>query len=150
MTFLVAALVISPAVVSAQSAGDETNVPRTPWGAPDLQGVWDFRTATPLERPDTVADKATLTVEEAVQFQRDAAERRLTRLRDDGASVELWPDRGDGLTEDPSGAPPSTGSSTPRRPDRRQAPARDRVLAQLQGGRGAPEGCKRSRLLTYI
>jgi hypothetical protein len=25
-------------------------VPRTPWGAPDLQGVWDYRTITPLER----------------------------------------------------------------------------------------------------
>ena len=23
----------------------------TPWGAPDLQGIWDFRTITPLERP---------------------------------------------------------------------------------------------------
>jgi len=25
-------------------------VPRTPWGDPDLQGVWDYRTITPLER----------------------------------------------------------------------------------------------------
>src|SRR5437879_4408329 len=25
--------------------------PRTPWGHPDLQGVWDYRTITPLERP---------------------------------------------------------------------------------------------------
>ena len=23
--------------------------PRTPWGKPDLQGTWDFRTVTPLE-----------------------------------------------------------------------------------------------------
>ena len=25
--------------------------PRTPWGHPDLQGTWDYRTITPLERP---------------------------------------------------------------------------------------------------
>ena len=25
-------------------------VPRTPWGDPDLQGTWDYRTITPLER----------------------------------------------------------------------------------------------------
>ena len=22
--------------------------PQTPWGTPDLQGIWDYRTATPL------------------------------------------------------------------------------------------------------
>src|SRR5438552_13768191 len=26
-------------------------LPRTPDGHPDLQGIWDFRSATPLERP---------------------------------------------------------------------------------------------------
>ena len=25
--------------------------PRTPWGDPDLQGMWDTRTYTPFERP---------------------------------------------------------------------------------------------------
>ena len=34
---------------------------QTPWGDPDLQGVWDFRTLTPLERPEALADKAFLT-----------------------------------------------------------------------------------------
>ena len=39
--------------------------PRTPWGAPDLQGVWDFRTITPMERPRDLADQEFLTAEEA-------------------------------------------------------------------------------------
>jgi len=34
---------------------------RTADGQPDLQGVWDFRTVTPMERPKDLADKATLT-----------------------------------------------------------------------------------------
>ena len=32
-------------IVSAQEA------PRTPWGDPDLQGIWIGSTLTPLERP---------------------------------------------------------------------------------------------------
>jgi len=32
------------------------NVPRTPDGKPDMQGIWDAATITPLERPDGVKD----------------------------------------------------------------------------------------------
>src|SRR5438552_15039815 len=38
--------------------------PRTPWGDPDLQGVWDYRTITPLERPQNMAGRAVLSDEE--------------------------------------------------------------------------------------
>ena len=38
---------------------------RTSWGTPNLQGVWDFRTLTPLERPVEFGDKALLTAAEA-------------------------------------------------------------------------------------
>ena len=40
---VIAVVALTPMFASAQSA----EVPRTPWGAPDLQGVWDFRTVTP-------------------------------------------------------------------------------------------------------
>ena len=33
------------------------STPRTAWGAPDLQGIWDFRTITPLERPSELAEQ---------------------------------------------------------------------------------------------
>ena len=42
--------VLVPAPSDAQVRGAE--VPRTSWGAPDLQGVWDFRSLTPMERPE--------------------------------------------------------------------------------------------------
>ena len=42
------------ATVRAQTGTSDT-VPRTAWGQPDLQGVWDFRTLTPMERPDELA-----------------------------------------------------------------------------------------------
>ena len=42
--------------------------PQTPHGHPDLSGVWDFRTVTPLERPEEFADKAFLTEEEVPAY----------------------------------------------------------------------------------
>ena len=44
--------------------------PRLPDGRPDLQGVWDFRTLTPLQRPESQADKAVLTAEEVARSSR--------------------------------------------------------------------------------
>ena len=68
-------LVAWPALTMAQ------DVPQTAWGAPDLQGVWDFRTITPLERPENLGDKAFLTQEEAAQREQSAVD-RATRLWD--------------------------------------------------------------------
>ena len=47
-----------------QSASD-WKVPRTPWGDPELQGVWSFATYTPLERPAELAGKEFFTPDEA-------------------------------------------------------------------------------------
>ena len=74
----IAVAVLAPAVAAAQSA--ETAVPRTAWGAPDLAGVWDFRSITPLERPDDLADKAFLTEEEAVNLEQETVQRNLELL----------------------------------------------------------------------
>ncbi len=49
-------LIVVPAVAEAQPPTDTAAVPRTTWGAPDLQGVWDFNTRTPLERRGTAAE----------------------------------------------------------------------------------------------
>ena len=63
----------APVLVGAQPAARAEAVPRTSWGAPDLQGVYDFGTATPLQRPTELAGRAELTDEEAaVQEQRNA------------------------------------------------------------------------------
>ena len=48
---------------------------RTAWGDPDLQGVWDYRTITPLERPTDLAHKEFLTEEEAATRNESAVER---------------------------------------------------------------------------
>jgi hypothetical protein len=50
--------------------------PRTPDGKPDMQGIWDFRTVTPMERPPEFANKATLTPEEAAAYERQVVQGR--------------------------------------------------------------------------
>ena len=57
-------LALAPISASAQSdVSTESNfeAARTPWGHPDLQGVWLSNTATPLQRPSAFAGRARLT-----------------------------------------------------------------------------------------
>ena len=65
----------SPAQTKKASApARSSNVPRAADGHPDLQGVWNFSTATPLERPSELGGKPVLNDEEAAEFeQREAA-----------------------------------------------------------------------------
>ena len=59
-----------PAASFAQSEGYAP--PRTAAGHPDLQGIWGNNSVTPLERPDAVAGKATLTAEELARVEATA------------------------------------------------------------------------------
>ena len=74
---------------------------------PDLRGVWNFSTATPMQRPEDLADRVLLSPEETAQYEREIADRR--RAGDstsDSASLEarvsyeqaIWFERGDRLT----------------------------------------------------
>ncbi|MGQ0736557.1 MAG: hypothetical protein ACT4QD_23250, partial [Acidobacteriota bacterium] len=58
-------------------------LPRTPEGRPDLQGIWDFRSATPLERPARFAGREFMTAQEIAEYERLAAEREDGRTPDD-------------------------------------------------------------------
>jgi len=42
--------------------------PRTEWGDPDLQGVYNYATLTPLERAAAYANKPVLTEQEAAAY----------------------------------------------------------------------------------
>ena len=69
-------------------------------GAPDLQGVWDYRTMTPLERPREFAGKTTLTREEAAAYERSQGERLDDYDRSPSVHAKWWLDNGRQLTSD--------------------------------------------------
>ena len=78
----VVSLASVPVAGQAQSAaakttrGAKTWTPlRTPDGQPDLQGVWDFRTLTPLERPNALGERQVFTDEEAANFENEENQR---------------------------------------------------------------------------
>jgi len=87
--------------------------PRTPWGAPDLEGVWTGSTITPLERPAQLSGKAVLTKEEADALEARARERNAREPDvapgDPGTYNQIWfdpaatvvPDRRTSLIVDP-------------------------------------------------
>jgi len=62
-----------PAPAESKQAANTWTPSRTPWGDPDLQGVWRYEATMPLERPRNLAGKALLTDEEVAQ--REAVER---------------------------------------------------------------------------
>jgi hypothetical protein len=64
-------LTIGSAGVQAQSAKQF----RTPWGEPDLQGIWNGETLTPLQRPARFANKPVLTPEEAAKAEAEVDSR---------------------------------------------------------------------------
>ena len=71
---LAAALLAAPAATAQTQAADGAS-PRTPWGHPDLQGLWNNATITPLERPADLADQPFLSAEEVAAVEQRAVER---------------------------------------------------------------------------
>lgn len=74
-----------------------TTVARTPWGDPDLQGVWTNTTTTPLERLPEAGDKAVLSDEERAQVAQRVFERVDQDKPRPGTVVpynEFWYERG--------------------------------------------------------
>ncbi len=103
-------LVMLAAVAAAVPAAAQTaEAPRTAWGAPDLQGVWDFRSLTPMERPADLADQETFTEEEAASFSEEVIRDQSRDLSDADAEAatgrvvpynDFWFDWGSTVTTD--------------------------------------------------
>jgi len=96
MRYLLAAAILlgapgwaqTPHAAKAAPAGKRA-LPRTPWGDPDLQGVWNDATSTPLQRPNGVGEKGVLSDEEAAEFQDQLAGDLSRDRRDGGAEADV-------------------------------------------------------------
>lgn len=70
---------VDPARVTGQAQTSSTKPwtpPRTGWGHPDLQGVWNYASDTPMERPAEFGNRAFLTDEEVAKRAQATIERR--------------------------------------------------------------------------
>ena len=90
------------AVSGAMATSAAAQSPRLASGEPDLQGVWDFRTMTPLQRPSEFADRATLTAEEAAAYEtRTNSDRDSYDVnRNPSVHAKFWLDNGRSLQPD--------------------------------------------------
>ena len=73
---------------AAGQAPEGWTVPRTADGHPDLQGIWANNSATPMERPEQLGDKARLTDEELADLTA-----RIQAFRDAEQAGDLLGDR---------------------------------------------------------
>jgi hypothetical protein len=150
---LALALVLScgVAVIGQRGAAakPDWSAPRLPDGQYDLEGVWDFSTITPLERPSSLGCKQTLTDEEAAVFEREENQRQNRDLidpRKGGAQYlpgsvipynEFWYERGSKIIGDkrtslivnpPDGRIPPLTPEAQKKLDAQAAVARDEQL----------------------
>ena len=92
-----ALLVPAPGWAAAQPA-ESADVPRTPWGRPDLGGVWVNDTTTPLERAESFGEREFLREGEAEELERPLFTDRLGPLtaQERALAVEGGPARAGG------------------------------------------------------
>ena len=84
---------VAPVSLQAQSS----TAARTPWGDPDLQGLWTNTTTTPMERPDDLSGQDTLSSEERAARDTEVAEAvSFDNISEGnvGAYNEFWVERG--------------------------------------------------------
>ena len=148
---VIAVVTLTPLGVTAQTEMP-SETPRTAWGQPDLHGIWDFRSITPLQRPEELSDTEFLTEEEAASLEQATVDReeqlllRPARRTQAGQSVDrgedgalgayndFWLDRGTTtigsrrtslIVDPPNGRMPSLTPQAEQRATARRAYRRD-------------------------
>lgn len=70
------------------TADSPFSVPRTSWGDPDLEGVWDYRSLTPLQRRPELGDREFYNDDEIAELEARAA-RRMDQPPDEDSPANL-------------------------------------------------------------
>jgi hypothetical protein len=146
---LAAALVVVPALLSGQGAGRDRR--------PNLEGMWNSATTTPLERPAHLKDKPFFTPDEAAAWNREYAERNAepapeaAKLRGTGTYNTFYREYGTRtvttlrtsiVTDPPDGRiPPLTPGA---------AATRRRVMERQGAGENPEEFGLQDRCLTFL
>jgi len=148
---IIAALLVFP--LSAQApdtkrrAPDNTSIPRTPDGHPDLQGFWTNATLTPVARPAEFAGRSTISDAEAAVYEKRSLSSSSLDRRDGGSDADrsraynnLFVDKGtelarvDGVKRTSLIVDPSDGKIPPLTPEGQKRADKMRQLADEGGG----------------
>jgi hypothetical protein len=84
LSVVIAAALLAPASAAEQGGA----VPRLADGRPDLQGVWDYRTITPMQRPPELGTKAFFASDEEAAAWEQTENRRQNRDAEDESGGE--------------------------------------------------------------
>jgi hypothetical protein len=147
------AYAMSSAAAFAQAS--KPVLPRTPDGHVDLQGIWDFRSATALERPARFAGREFMTPDEVAAYEHEALEREDGRPPDDGRTEQSvhpvwWLDYGKTvvgsrrtslIVDPPDGRIPPLSPEGQRKSADRRAAARTHGPADSYENRSLQERC---------
>ena len=133
----------APRAASAREPHGGREAARPTDGHADLQGVWDFRSATPLERPARFAGREFMTPAEVVEYEKLALAREDGRPPDDARSLEeqsvhpvWWLDYGKKVVKTARTSlivDPPEGKMPPQTPDARARLAARRTAAREHG-----------------
>ena len=130
--FAIVSLTVVAVAATLSGQAKAWKAPVTPWGDPDIQGVWTYATMTPLERPRELAGKAVLTEAEAAEYERQVIARQ--SVTNNTAGPDWWDpgtrrliDRRSSLVVDPEDGrlPPPSEEAKARAIARAQARPRD-------------------------
>jgi hypothetical protein len=139
---------VSPSSAQTQAASPQAAAPKTPWGDPDLQGIWTDETDTPLQRSPKYANQEFFTDAERADLDRQRANMQGRERRAERGSIAdvagayndaFTPKKRTGLRTSRIVDPPN-GRLPPQTPDAQKGGAAERAfrVGLLQ----ATETCK--------
>ena len=128
---IVPLLAAVPAAAQSNGGGSSADDYRTPWGHPNIQGIWSSSGATPMERPDEFEGRATLSDEEVAAIRQATEERNQQLLLAEarrtsaggnvGAYNNFWMERGARTNRTSMLVDPPNGRFPPLTPEGQKA-----------------------------
>jgi hypothetical protein len=125
--------------VASQQTVKSWTQPKTPWGDPDLQGMWPGNTGVPFQRPENLGTRATLTDEEFAKKEAQARKQAQADSQSTAASDSVgigppsyWVERGTPSRQTSLIIDPPNGRLPPLTPEEQQ------LRKEARGGKGFP------------
>jgi hypothetical protein len=78
---------VAPTSAQVASATEQAAAPKTPWGDPDLQGIWTDETDTPLQRSPKYANQEFFTDAQRAELDRQRANMQGRERRSDRGTI---------------------------------------------------------------